>query len=287
MSALALERKLNGRDRYVLISGDKYPTAEHNSYLPNYDVYSHKNDWYWLHVKELLADYPQNHEIFDRILLNFSRLSKYPGDEITFPKEQWWLICFSRNKPDAIEILLQLESLKLVRSKTGDKLPTITDGNGIAIDCALYLTLSPNGWNKIFNLQKQPAGKTNQAFVAMWFDKTMDVFWEQGFKPAIEEDGRFKAIRIDRKDFNGKICDEIIAEIRKSKFLVADFTGQRGGVYYEAGFAHGLGNPVIFTAKNEELEKLHFDTRQFNHIGYNTPEELKELLRNRIRATIL
>ena len=44
---------------------------------------------------------------------------------------------------------------------------------------------------------------------------------------------------------------------------------------------------VIFTAKNEDLEKLHFDTRQFNHIVYNTPEELKELLKNRIRATIL
>jgi hypothetical protein len=42
--------------------------------------------------------------------------------------------------------------------------------------------------------------------------------------------------------------------------LVADFTGQRGGVYWEAGFAQGLGIPVIRTCKSDELWKLHFDT---------------------------
>lgn len=287
MSTLALERKLNGRERYVLISGDEYPRAEHNSYLPSYDVFSHKDDWYWLHVNEFLSDYPQNHEIFDRILLNFSKLTKYPGDQIAFPEDKWWLTCFSRNEPDAIEILLQLEALGLIRSRRSEKIPFSRNHIGTPEQIVLDICLSPKAWDKIHELQKKPSGKTNQAFVAMWFDKSMDDFWERGFTPAIEDDGRFIAIRIDRKDFNGKICDEIIAEIRKSKFLVADFTGQRGGVYYEAGFAHGLGIPVIFTAKNEELEKLHFDTRQFNHIGYNTPEELKDLLRNRIRATIL
>jgi hypothetical protein len=120
---------------------------------------------------------------------------------------------------------------------------------GVARIFLSTFALTPKAWDKIHELQKKPSGKTNQAFVAMWFDSSMNDFWEQGFKPAIEEDGRFKAIRIDRKDFNGKICDEIVAEIRKSKFLVADFTDQRGGVHYEAGFAHGLGIPVIFTAK--------------------------------------
>jgi hypothetical protein len=83
--------------------------------------------------------------------------------------------------------------------------------------------------------------------------------------------------------------DEIIAEIRRSRFLVADFTqgkdGARGGVYYEAGFAHGMNIPVIFTAKKGEA-KPHFDTRQFNHIFWETPKELCERLANRISATI-
>lgn len=56
------------------------------------------------------------------------------------------------------------------------------------------------------------------------------------------------------------------AEIRRSRFLVADFThdkkqGARGSVYYEAGFAHGLNIPVIFTARDGT--KPHFDTSAY------------------------
>ena len=64
------------------------------------------------------------------------------------------------------------------------------------------------------------------------------------------EDAGYEAVRIDEKEHTNKIDDEIIAEIRRSRFVVADFTqgkdGARGGVYYEAGFAHGLGIEVIF-----------------------------------------
>jgi len=34
------------------------------------------------------------------------------------------------------------------------------------------------------------------------------------------------------------------------------------------------------------VKKLHFDTRQYNHISWETPEELKEKLIARIEATI-
>jgi hypothetical protein len=48
-------------------------------------------------------------------------------------------------------------------------------------------------------------------------------------------DAGFEPLRINMKEHVNKICDEIIAEIRRSRFVVADYTGQRGGVYYEAG----------------------------------------------------
>jgi len=63
-------------------------------------------------------------------------------------------------------------------------------------------------------------------------------------------------------------------------------TGQRGGVYFEAGFALGLGKPVIWTCRSDDMEKLHFDTRQYNHVTWNTPIELKDKLVNRILATL-
>ncbi len=58
------------------------------------------------------------------------------------------------------------------------------------------------------------------------------------------------------------------------------------GVYYEAGFAEGLGIPVIRTVRKDSLGELHFDTRQYNHIVYESQDELRVKLKNRIMATI-
>lgn len=135
------------------------------------------------------------------------------------------------------------------------------------------------------------ATDSSQAFVAMWFHESMNEIWENGFRSAIEGAG-YKPVRIDQKEHVNKIDDEIIAEIRRSRFLVADFTqgrdGARGGVYYEAGFAHGLDIPVIFTCRKDVLRKIHFDVRQFNTIVWekNKMSELRENLRNRISAVI-
>ena len=62
--------------------------------------------------------------------------------------------------------------------------------------------------------------------------------------------------------------------------------GARGGVYYETGFAHGLGIPVIFTCQKNGLDEVHFDTRQYNHIVWETPEELRNQLAKRIAAVL-
>lgn len=144
--------------------------------------------------------------------------------------------------------------------------------------------LTLDGWRRLAELRMNRR-KSDQAFVAMWFDPGLDRAWSEGFKPALEQTG-FKPVRIDLSEHNEKICDRIIAEIRKSALVVADFTGQRGGVYFEAGFAMGLSIPVIWTCSQEYVESLHFDTRQYNHIVWNNPEELRTKLINRIEATI-
>ena len=133
------------------------------------------------------------------------------------------------------------------------------------------------------------ATDSSQAFVAIWFDDSMESAWREGIRLGIKDAG-YKARRIDQKEHANKIDDEIIAEIRRSRFIVADFThgrgGARGGVYYEAGFAHGLGIEVIFTCRKNALKKIHFDTRQYNHIVWETPEELRRKLTKRIAAVI-
>ena len=134
--------------------------------------------------------------------------------------------------------------------------------------------------------------KPDQCFVAIWFSQETDALYDNGIAPAVEAAG-YKPIRIDREtNFIGKIDDQIISEIRQSRFVIADFThderGARGSVYYEAGFAHGLDIPVLFTCRDDQIGELHFDTNHFLHLSWpaDAPERLIEPLKNRITANI-
>ena len=102
------------------------------------------------------------------------------------------------------------------------------------------------------------SGSGSQGFVAMSFDPSLREVWINGFDPGIRAAG-YDPVRIDDKDYVGGITDEMIAEIRRSCFVVADYTGQRNNVYFEAGFALGLGLTVIQTCRGDETANLHFD----------------------------
>ena len=128
-------------------------------------------------------------------------------------------------------------------------------------------------------------GASAQGFVAMNFADEMNDAWTNGFDPAIRAAG-FRPRRIDRKDYVGGIADEIMAEIRASRFVVADYTGHRPGVYFEAGFALGLGLRVIPTCRADEVDDLHFDVKHLNTLLWKSPAELVEGLSRRIRAVI-
>ena len=119
----------------------------------------------------------------------------------------------------------------------------------------------------------------------MNFNPKFDYIFTEAIEPACDACG-FKAIKVSLVEHNEKICDKIIAEIKTSRFLISDFTDPRHGVYFEAGYAHGLGLPVIWTCKKGEEDKLHFDTRQYNHIIWDDAKDLKEKLINRIKATV-
>ena len=151
-------------------------------------------------------------------------------------------------------------------------------------------TVTTDGYSSVESLQAN--GKPDQCFVALWFNEKTNALYDKAIAPAVAAIG-YKPIRIDRQpDFLGKIDDQIIAEVRRSRFVIADFThderGARGSVYYEAGFAHGLGIPVIFTCQADQIHDLHFDTNHFLHLTWLTdaPEELIDPLKSRIAANI-
>jgi hypothetical protein len=184
------------------------------------------------------------------------------------------------------------------------------------------LTITAKGYQRLREL-KQPGKDSRLCFVAMWFRPEMNDVYENAIKPAIEfiEEGerepRFRAVKIDNVEHVNDINDEIIATIRRSRFIVCDLTGYRGGVYFEAGFAYGLGLDIIYTcrkdwikpeilknADNEEIkvlydskekvievkkEGVHFDIEHRNRIEWEEDKlpEFKDKLEKRIKAVII
>ena len=145
-------------------------------------------------------------------------------------------------------------ALAYSESWTGNQLQVLTDH--LVEERLLYIgmrtlnstqyTATVRGHNQ---LRATKARNTKQAFVAMWFSSEMSDAYERGIEPGIR-DADFAPIRIDEKKDANRIDDDIIAEIKRSEFVVADMThgadGVRGSVYYEAGFAHGHGLKVIY-----------------------------------------
>ncbi|MCK4764106.1 MAG: hypothetical protein KAW12_18045 [Candidatus Aminicenantes bacterium] len=156
--------------------------------------------------------------------------------------------------------------------------------HGYLQNSASKFRLTLDGWQRVEELQRKKI-ESRQAFVAMKFSDDLKSIWTEGFEPALKETG-YKPIRLDFVEHNDRIDDKIIAEIRKSGLLVADLTGNNAGVYFEAGFALGLDIPVIWTCRSDFIEKIHFDTRQYNYIVWENPAELNEKLKNRIEATL-
>lgn len=145
--------------------------------------------------------------------------------------------------------------------------------------------ITPAGWARIHELQ-QGTGTGASAFVAMWFGAAVQPAFI-AISAGIRDAG-YETVRIDKVEHNHKIDDEIIASIRRCKFLVADLTRHRGGVYFEAGFALGLGRPVIWMCREDDLANVHFDNRQYNMILWQPerPDDLRQRLANRIEATL-
>jgi len=176
------------------------------------------------------------------------------------------------------------EAQSLLKMMLGMRLMQLPQPNQDTLFC-----MQPDGWLRFEELQKGQV-QSSQAFVAMWFNSATEEPYENGIQRAIYDSG-YDPRRVDQQHHHlNKVDDEIIAEIRRSRFLVADFTCEsgkvRGGVYFEAGFAMGLNLPIIWTCKDISIKDLHFDTRQYPHILWKDSSDLYTQLKARIGALI-
>jgi nucleoside 2-deoxyribosyltransferase len=153
----------------------------------------------------------------------------------------------------------------------------------------LKLTLKLDGWEYYENL-KRGSISSRKAFMAMQYgDKELDEIVTKHFRPAVKAAG-FELYRLDDAPKAGLIDDRLKVEIRTSRFLIADLTHENRGAYWEAGFAQGLGKPVIYTCEKSKFDeqKTHFDTNHNTTVVWdrNNLEKAAIDLKNIIRETL-
>jgi hypothetical protein len=257
--------------RYNDEVGRPYPLAALNEYKVNI----------------LSANFPN--DVIDRIeiLLTYAaKKAPHFGLYTTSEGEQSWRARLFLPKESSLQTLLKVvENAGLIHVRT----PQTGD-----------ISLTLIGWEKLREIKLRKSVDSSQAFVAMWFHEDLNEVYTNGIYPALKETG-LDPFRVDKNPNENRIDHEIMSQIRKSKFLIADVTGERAGVYYEAGFAQGLGIPVIWTCnsswKTKIIEnvypnsieeplvseftwprRMHFDTRQFPHIFWRDSTDFKSQL---------
>ena len=196
-----------------------------------------------------------------------------PGFEVKISNYNDYPLAWADNSEELYYHLVCLEQRNLITLVKSDK-----------EEADLVVVITGDGWEKLDQYSSKPAFP-DQVFVAMSFKKTFNKIWEKGIEPAINRAG-YKALRVDKEPHLDRIDAKIISDIKDSLFVVADVTGQKQGVYFEAGFAIGLGRRVIWSVREDELKRVHFDTRQYNHIIWKTPVDLCDQLYYRICAVI-
>lgn len=242
------------------------------------DNYSHsiKED-YEISSDSIVNLYPDNYEDqVSMILVNLSNLTEYPGDKVHLPDDL---------NIQAPLFLLDSKPESNIEKQINWWISTLVEEGYIENQSLLgnVFLLKLKALTKVSQFRKRKS-ISKKCFIAMWFDSEVENA-RKAIINAVEDTGHIPII-IDMKEHNNQIVPEILYEIRQSKFVIADFTGHRGGVYFEAGYAQGYGKEVIATCKKNHFEETHFDLKQKNTIVWEDEEELKDDLIKRIRATV-
>lgn len=128
----------------------------------------------------------------------------------------------------------------------------------------------------------------NKALVIMSYTQTEPVATElanafDSFKGACEA-YKYKCERVDETNTKDtSIVAEVLRKIKDSAFVIADLTELKQNVFFELGFARGLGKRVIVTAK--EGTELPFDVKDIPVTFWRpiNPKGLREKLVERIQ----
>jgi nucleoside 2-deoxyribosyltransferase len=148
--------------------------------------------------------------------------------------------------------------------------------------------LTPAGWERVEELQRAHTASRYAFFARQFANDDLNALYDKCLKQGVADTG-FELRTVTQKA--GNINAPIEDEIRRCRFLIADLSDDNAGAYWEAGFAEGLGKPVIYICREKEKDgktdkKTHFDTDHHQTVRWDlnklddTAKRLKAVIRN-------
>lgn len=152
------------------------------------------------------------------------------------------------------------------------------------------VNLTLEGWKR-YEQEKRGEFERNYGFIAMQFDDPdLDGFVRDVVKPAVKKDTGYDLVDMRDVGRAGIIDNLMRIQIRDSAFVIADLTHDNHGAYWEAGYAEGLGKPVIYICEKAKFDKKksHFDTSHCTTVlwSIDDPEEFKRQLVATLRRSL-
>jgi|SRR5271165_3342858 len=96
---------------------------------------------------------------------------------------------------------------------------------------------------------------------------------------------RLRSRRVDEQPGSGLVIREIAELIERAEFIICDLADEKPNVYYELGYAHGVGNQdtdILLIAKEETI--LHFDVAPLRVQFYSSTENLRTIVSSGLKA---
>ncbi|MBI4968170.1 MAG: hypothetical protein HZC25_08650 [Rhodospirillales bacterium] len=189
-----------------------------------------------------------------------TNIIRYIGDEMSRSGEQlpklpvdFHSIIGAPNRRFAARLAEQLCERKLLSLTNPDG----RDGVNLR-----HVELTLDGWER-YETEKTGKVAGKYGFIAMKFkDPILDPFVEKVVKPAVRDGIGYDLLDMRNVARAGIIDNIMRTQIRDAAFVIVDLTHDNFGAYWEAGYAEGLGKPVLYICEKGKFDKAktHFDT---------------------------
>ena len=148
------------------------------------------------------------------------------------------------------------------------------------------ISLTPSG-REWYEVEKRGRFEGKHGFIAMQFgDPDLTLFVEEVVKPAVKRGIGCDLVNMNDVARAGVIDNIMRTQIREATFVVVDLTHGNPEAYWEAGYAEGLGKPVLYICESGKFEakKTHFDTNHCTTVPWSRDDD--EEFCQRLTATL-